>query len=1010
MNVCLPRERLEQVLADPGQMGEADLRALELHTGDCPACRETLEQLICGGDLQEWRDLLGFGRPEVAPAGVAAETPAGPAGQDGPVGPPFPPATVAGYLGQLGDYLIQRRLGGGAMGSVFLAYDVRLHRQVALKVPRPDLGTSAPFRDRFEREARAAASVRHEHVVTTHHVADTPGFPLPYLVMEYIEGETLGDRLKRQAALPPREAAAIAGQVASGLDAAHVKGVVHRDVKPSNIMLERGSGRARVTDFGLARAADGTDQISGSGSVVGTPSYMSPEQIQPPHRVDARSDVFGLGVVLYEMLTGERPFRGTMPPMVMQQVVHEEPPPPRKLNDAVSRELETVTLKCLAKEPGRRYQTAKEAGDDLRRWLNGEPIRARRVGAAGKCWRWCRRNRTLAAVTGLAAAALVAVTTVSILFGLHKAATAEKEAATAEEARRAAGKARNASRFLVHLLDASEPIGFRGPTFGNGGGKGRHLSIRESLDRQAERITEELGDQPDVQTMLMDTIGNRYRSLGLYPEARALLGSSCEIRRRVLGEKHPEVATGLYYLGWLSHDQGDYEAAGRYYQEALGISQRLGGGGPLGDSIKFNLAWLLTDMEEYAAGESLFREVLDSRLEQMGKDHRDVAIARLGLTVALKEQERYPEAVGQGLLAWGYFRDQEVGKTMTKVLNLMVGAGVAKSLGRYERAAGSLRECVEIGRRSLGEKHPYVAVVLTELALTLEKAGRADGEAEKCYRECLDIAGRTKGYEHPRVGEQVRYLAALLARTGRYPKAEELFEGLLKRRRSQFADGHLLLADTLTDFGRFLADYGDADKAERTLREALGIYRKRDAHRFTKFYELCLNNLGTVLVRKGRYREAELLLRESLPLMEKRLGKNYRKQMAPVLQHRAWALMHQGRHSEGELALREALSIDPGITGKKPKDMVSLAGVCSRAAAVVAKDGRLARAERENLAERYAGHAIELLTKAHAAGYFLDPGKVEYIRKDTGLEPLRSREDFKKLLSNLEGKPSAGSR
>jgi tetratricopeptide (TPR) repeat protein len=340
----------------------------------------------------------------------------------------------------------------------------------------------------------------------------------------------------------------------------------------------------------------------------------------------------------------------------------------------------------------------------------------------------------------------------------------------------------------------------------------------------------------------------------------------------------------------------------------------------------------------------------------------------------------------------------------------MVAAGVAESWGGYGHAAGSLRECVEIARRSLGEKHPYVAVVLTELALTLEKTGRDDGEAEKCYRECLDIAGRTKGYEHPRVGGQVRCLAALLARTGKYAKAEELFERLLKRRRGQFADGHLLIADTLTEFGRFLADYGDTDKAERTLREALGIYRKRNTHRFTKFYELCLNNLGIVLVRKGRHREAGSLLRESLPLMEKRLGKHYRKQMAPVLQHRAWALMDQGRHNEGELALREALSIDTGITCKKPKDMVSLAGVCSRAAAVVAKDGKLARAERERLAEQYAGHAIKLLAKARAAGYFVDPGKVEYIWKDTGLEPLRSREDFKKLLSNLGGKPNIGSR
>jgi tetratricopeptide (TPR) repeat protein len=551
-------------------------------------------------------------------------------------------------------------------------------------------------------------------------------------------------------------------------------------------------------------------------------------------------------------------------------------------------------------------------------------------------------------------------------------------------------------------VDTVEPIGFRGPTFGNGGGRGQLLGIRESLDQVAKWITEELEDQPDDQTMLMDTIGNIYRSLGLYPEARALLESSRDIRRRVLGEKHRQVAISLYYLGWLCHDQGDYEAAEQCYQEARVILQGLAGGNPLEDSVKFNLAWLLTDMEEYAAGESLFREVLKSRIKQMGENHRDVAITRLGLTIALKEQERVGEAVAQGLVAWGYFRHQEVGKTATKVLNLMVQAVSAKRLGHNERAAASLRECVEISRQLLGEKHPHVTIVLTELALTLEETGRNDREAENCYRECLNIAGQTKGYEHPRVGQEMSYLAVLLARKGKHSKGEELFEKLLNRRRRQFGDGHLLVADTLTDFGRFLADYGDPDKAERTLREALGIFRKRNNLRFTKFYELCLNNLGTVLVRKCQYGEAESLLQESLPLMEKRLGKNYRKQMAPVLQNLAWALMNQGKHNEGELALREALSINGDISVKKAKDMVSLAGVYSRAAAVVAKDSTLAQGDRRKRAEHYASHAIKLLRKAQAAGYFANPGNVECLNRDNKLQQLRSREDFKELLNDLQ--------
>jgi serine/threonine protein kinase len=241
--------------------------------------------------------------------------------------------------------------------------------KVALKVPRPGWGESTPCRERFEREAHAAAAVHHEHVVRTYRVATTPGFAVPYLVMEYIEGETLGERLQRRPVLPPREAATIALQVALGLAAAHDQGVVHRDIKPSNILLEKRTGRAKITDFGLARVLDRSEALSPSEVIAGTACYMSPEQIHSPQQVGPSSDLFSLGVVLYQLLTGERPFRGTTDSMIMQQIVHEEPVAPRRLNDALNRDLETITLQCLAKEPARRYPTAQELADDLQRWL-----------------------------------------------------------------------------------------------------------------------------------------------------------------------------------------------------------------------------------------------------------------------------------------------------------------------------------------------------------------------------------------------------------------------------------------------------------------------------------------------------------------------------------------------------------------------------------------------------------------------------------------------------------------
>jgi Tol biopolymer transport system component len=354
--------------------------------------------------------------------------------EDGPAAIAFSgPPTDKGPLGRLDGLHMRRELGRGRFAVVYEAVD-ELDRVVAVKVLRPQLAADARERARFEQEARKAAAVRHDHIVTVHRVGQAPGSALLYLVMECLAGETLAQRLRRQGVLPPREAAAVVRQVALGLAAAHAGGLVHRDVKPSNILLEDGgvasggvvSGsaddhspltthqsplRAKVADFGLARATEAGSAASQSGALVGTPAYMSPEQVTTPGRLDGRSDVYSLGVVLYEALTGERPFRG-LPHLVLQQVVHDEARPPRKLNDAVPGDLETITLKCLAKEPGRRYPTAGELADDLQRWLEGRPIQARPVSPWERGVKWVKRRPAasgLLGVSGLSVLALVAL-------------------------------------------------------------------------------------------------------------------------------------------------------------------------------------------------------------------------------------------------------------------------------------------------------------------------------------------------------------------------------------------------------------------------------------------------------------------------------------------------------------------------------------------------------------------------------------------------------------------------
>jgi hypothetical protein len=357
---------------------------------------------------------------------------------------------------KVGRYELGNLLGTGAFGSVWQAWDRDLGRQVAIKLPRGGPFWGLKEEERFLREARAAGQLHHPNIVTVHDVGRTEeGL---FIVSELVEGENLAERLRRER-LSFSETAELTAQAADALHYAHRQGVVHRDVKPSNIMLRRddaltGQGsptsvsrKPLLTDFGLALDADAEVAMTLDGQILGTPAYMSPEQIRNPHAVDGRSDIYSMGVVLYELLTGELPFRG-LTRMLLARTPSEQPRLPRQLNPGLPRDLETICLKCLAKEPSRRYPTAGALAVDLRRWLTGEPIFARPVGRAERIWLWAKRNRTAALAGALGAAALAAVTGApmvaalvvvaagAILFALHKAKAASELSQAVEDLKR----------------------------------------------------------------------------------------------------------------------------------------------------------------------------------------------------------------------------------------------------------------------------------------------------------------------------------------------------------------------------------------------------------------------------------------------------------------------------------------------------------------------------------------------------------------------------------------------
>jgi WD40 repeat protein/tetratricopeptide (TPR) repeat protein/predicted Ser/Thr protein kinase len=447
MNNCPARDQLALLLAE--RLGGPEAERVEAHVQGCARCQEALGAL-CGGGLTD------PGTPAAAPeprseflrrlreACPDAGDHSARAGVRAPTLPP-PGGTATGAAAEgwpaVPGYEVLGELGRGGMGVVYKARQLRPARVVALKVLLAGAHAGEQDLARFRAEAEAVARLQHPNVVQVYEVGEEKG--CPYLALEYVEGGSLADKLKGTP-LSAQEAARLAEALARAVHAAHEKGVVHRDLKPANVLLTA-DGTPKVTDFGLAKRLDGATLHTQTGAVLGTPDYMAPEQAEgktagPP------ADIHALGALLYQMLTGRPPFLAENALDTLLRVRLEEPVSPSVLRPKLPRDLGTVCLKCLQKDPARRYASALAVADDLHRFLGGEPVQARPVGRAERLWRWCRRNPAVATLAAIVAALLAGVALSATGLAVYLGQVAQRERAAKDNERDAKVAAQQAQQ------------------------------------------------------------------------------------------------------------------------------------------------------------------------------------------------------------------------------------------------------------------------------------------------------------------------------------------------------------------------------------------------------------------------------------------------------------------------------------------------------------------------------------------------------------------------------------
>jgi serine/threonine-protein kinase len=742
---------------------------------------------------------------------------------------------------RVGPFRIVREVGRGGMGTVFLAErdDGQFEQRVALKIVRA-IGRADTLITRFLEERRILARLKHPHIATLVDggVMDDG---TPWFAMDFVDGERL-DVWCDARSLTIGRRAVLFEAVCEAVQYAHQQLVVHRDLKPSNILISP-NGELKLLDFGIAKllGAEDDEPRAHTVTMAMTPQYAAPEQLRG-EPITAATDVYALGVVLYELLSGRRPYelRGQSAADIEHLVCEVEPPRPSdtfvapargdvddrterasargtapdRLRRGLRGDLDAIVMQALRKEPSRRYQSAAALLDDLRRVQDGRPVSARAAGAMYRVRRFTARHA--AAITAL-------VATVALLGGgLLRERTLRRRAEAAVR------KAQAVEDYMVSVFDVADPYSVQTA-------RGEDVSARTLLDRGVTRIERELAGQPELQTDLRVAFGRVYTNLGLFDRAAEQSRTALVQRRALHGQRHPEVAEALDGLGDVLTRQNKFDEAEPLLREAL--SQRREFFGNAAEPTVTTLDHLATLLQVRGAlpqADTLFREVLAARRQLVATEKDSLAVA-----AALN--------------------------------NLAVLLFVR---GAYDEAEPLYRESLSIAVRLIGENHPTTAMTVQNLAQVQQMRGQ-DDEAETLYRRALAAKRRALGDAHPSVTITMNNLGNFLVlNRGKGDEADSLFRAAIDLDRRIFGERHGFVAAGLNNLASTERLRGHFDEAARLSREALSIAKEihHEANRETALY---LNGLGVALHAMGDLPSATTTFRAALAEYRAALGEKH---------------------------------------------------------------------------------------------------------------------------------------